>query len=189
MATKELKEIIWYDEAEHQRFEKLQQELKVVLKALKSIHLEALGTDLISDYKAYLDGSVNYLVDAYYLINKKFYPPTVDKRKIFRQSTIDITEVERLNKQIKDLQKQLVTYQAVVNESGISYKVKKSNHEYYLDESKEKHYRALQRFLKAVEDLKTYENINIAGVIRTSTNIAPNGIEPAIVTGNFYNDN
>lgn len=184
--TEALKKLIWFDTIEYTKYLKLQNELKEVFAELKKLHNDILGYE-IQNYEDYLSNAGAYIITKWFKANAHLFPANTIPEQAFKIQTIDIVDVERLCQRFNQIQRELKIHRATITTNSISYTLNEEVFNHYLDETKKDHYDALDRLIKTLAHLETFEAIDRIGIIRTSSNLMFDETSNIkILESNFY---
>lgn len=154
---------IGFNELEYNRFKALEDKAEQIYNHIVQQALEVLNIpNAISlDKEELLKQPSDYIVDKYrelYLSNR---PSHLDFRSIFENETgVTLHGIDSLNKELQQIQNKMGAYSPTITNKGFKRNIKKSSFDVFLDESKQKHYNALNNLIDAITALDEYRAVN-----------------------------
>lgn len=175
-----------FNASEYQRFKALDtQVLELVIK-LKQVAETTTGLKEISNLKSYLDNPLQYLENEYWALYSSLYPPMAQKSKVFADnSLIKVGEINHLASTLHNVIGQMHKHKPTITETELISGLKEENFNIYLSPTRANHYRSLVRFIKAVDDLRKFEEVSSAHLVRGTNSLIFDNLDVKIQTNKF----
>lgn len=150
------KELIYFDQQNYDGWLAREQEARETFDSIVSLAQQALATDKI-DIVQLMENPREYVVNKYFDMYSTTIAPNVDKERwMLSQTTVNLSRFEALAKTYKDQVQRMKKHAPEITEKGFVSGLKKESFNWYLDESKRKHYEATKNLLEGINSYREF---------------------------------
>jgi hypothetical protein len=136
---------------------KKEDEFFKLFNRLEAVAKNAVGDDVIENYKLFYAEPYQYLVDAFYELYSTLYPTHLSKEQVFENATkVSKNELEQLKENVERVKATMSKYEPTATKKGWKSNLKESHFDKYLNPEKEQEWKALTEFIKASEKLSKF---------------------------------